>query len=147
METREFAIAKKGMEDDVRRMNLDPKREYPIFERINYEDSPEVLSLETESGNKLPYDASLFDIITKESDDSSEMALDDNLNGRTKMSKLLELLGPGIQLYHIGEGWLEGKDLFIEPSRISIYDDKEDKIISTIEKNEHPKLYNYLNSL
>jgi hypothetical protein len=76
MGTREFAIAKKGKEDIVRRMFLDPKKEYLVLERTKYEDSSEVLGLKTESGNKLSYDASFFDI-RELPEDLSERVLED----------------------------------------------------------------------
>ena len=68
MKSIESAIAKKGMEDDVRRMCLNPKEEYLILKRINYENSPDVLGLKTESGKTLYYCASLFDIIESPKD-------------------------------------------------------------------------------
>jgi len=63
------------------------------------------------------------------------------------MSKLLEFLGPGIQLKHLGEGCLKGKDLLIESYRIRIYDNQKEKIIFTVKKDNNPELYNSLNSL
>jgi hypothetical protein len=63
------------------------------------------------------------------------------------MSKLLELLGPGIQLRHLDEGGLKGKDLLVESYRIRIYDTQKEEIIFTVEKDNDSKLYNLLNSL
>ena len=63
------------------------------------------------------------------------------------MSKLLKFLGPGIQLKHLDEGGLKGKDLLVESYRIRIYDTQKEEIIFTVKKDNNPKLYNSLNSL
>ena len=63
METRKFAIPKKGMEDIIIGMNLDPNARYEIHNIIEGQGNlPKILELKTESGNILPYHAFPFDI-------------------------------------------------------------------------------------
>ena len=57
-----YATPKKGMEEVIGRMNLDPSRMYEIYGVISGGDSPGVLELKTECGNILPYCASFFDV-------------------------------------------------------------------------------------
>lgn len=76
MKSIEFAIPKKGIEDVIRGMNLDPDREYEICERTKYRNSFDVLGLKTENGKKVYHLASLFDII-REPVGSSERVLED----------------------------------------------------------------------